>query len=359
MTDIAEVTSAPSNEAGAGRKRKGSGLDSMVLPELKQLASTLGLKGTGAMRKGQLIDAIQSAQSRQGGQPPNGGDPAPRRDEATPAPLRTTMRRTCGATIRRPSGTMTTGAPARRRRQRPGRPAAERASRRAVNQPTLVSSQYPENGRAPGRAGRRRIPDRTPGRRVADRPRRRTGTVGRTTAGSAGRATATRTPTVAAATRAAAAKPTRPPAATTSRTSRTSNSLATGTRTAAAVGVGAGAAATGRTGATARGGNLERFDTEPVVAEDDVLVPARGILDVLDNYAFVRTSGYLPGPGGRVRLAVHGQEVRPAQGRRGHRSDPRSRARASARRSSTRWSGWRRSTAAIPSRRRTGSSSTS
>ena len=33
-----------------------------------------------------------------------------------------------------------------------------------------------------------------------------------------------------------------------------------------------------------------------MVAEDDVLVPARGILDVLDNYAFVRTSGYLPGP---------------------------------------------------------------
>jgi transcription termination factor Rho len=33
-----------------------------------------------------------------------------------------------------------------------------------------------------------------------------------------------------------------------------------------------------------------------VVSEDDVLVPARGILDVLDNYAFVRTNGYLPGP---------------------------------------------------------------
>ena len=31
----------------------------MVLPELKQLASTLGIKGTGAMRKGQLIDAIR------------------------------------------------------------------------------------------------------------------------------------------------------------------------------------------------------------------------------------------------------------------------------------------------------------
>ncbi|HKX14757.1 MAG TPA: transcription termination factor Rho [Propionibacteriaceae bacterium] len=44
------------------------------------------------------------------------------------------------------------------------------------------------------------------------------------------------------------------------------------------------------------GGNLDRYDTEPVVSEDDVLVPARGILDVLDNYAFVRTNGYLPGP---------------------------------------------------------------
>ena len=30
--------------------------------------------------------------------------------------------------------------------------------------------------------------------------------------------------------------------------------------------------------------------------EDDVLVPVAGILDVLDNYAFVRTTGYLPGP---------------------------------------------------------------
>ncbi len=37
-------------------------------------------------------------------------------------------------------------------------------------------------------------------------------------------------------------------------------------------------------------------DAEPVISEDDVLVPVAGILDVLENYAFVRTSGYLPGP---------------------------------------------------------------
>ncbi|OEV31198.1 transcription termination factor Rho, partial [Streptomyces nanshensis] len=42
-----------------------------------------------------------------------------------------------------------------------------------------------------------------------------------------------------------------------------------------------------------RGG---REDAEPQIAEDDVLIPVAGILDILDNYAFVRTSGYLPGP---------------------------------------------------------------
>lgn len=36
--------------------------------------------------------------------------------------------------------------------------------------------------------------------------------------------------------------------------------------------------------------------TEAELREDDVVQPVAGILDVLDNYAFVRTSGYLPGP---------------------------------------------------------------
>jgi transcription termination factor Rho len=36
-------------------------------------------------------------------------------------------------------------------------------------------------------------------------------------------------------------------------------------------------------------------DSEPVITEDDVLIPIAGILDVLDNYGFVRTTGYLPG----------------------------------------------------------------
>ncbi|WP_104126459.1 transcription termination factor Rho [Cryobacterium sp. Y57] len=44
-----------------------------------------------------------------------------------------------------------------------------------------------------------------------------------------------------------------------------------------------------------RRGPNQGDDFEPEVNDDDVLIPVAGILDVLDNYAFVRTSGYLPG----------------------------------------------------------------
>ena len=48
---------------------------------------------------------------------------------------------------------------------------------------------------------------------------------------------------------------------------------------------------------TARTGS-ERFGGDPdtVISEDDVLIPVGGILDILDNYGFIRTSGYLTGP---------------------------------------------------------------
>lgn len=41
-------------------------------------------------------------------------------------------------------------------------------------------------------------------------------------------------------------------------------------------------------------GRRDREEYE--VGEDDVLLPVAGIIDLLENYAFVRTSGYLPGP---------------------------------------------------------------
>ncbi|OZD55410.1 transcription termination factor Rho [Rhodococcus sp. 06-1477-1B] len=45
-----------------------------------------------------------------------------------------------------------------------------------------------------------------------------------------------------------------------------------------------------------RGQNTTGDEFETEIGEDDVLVPIAGVLDVLDNYAFVRTTGYLPGP---------------------------------------------------------------
>ncbi|UOD79947.1 transcription termination factor Rho [Paenarthrobacter ureafaciens] len=45
-----------------------------------------------------------------------------------------------------------------------------------------------------------------------------------------------------------------------------------------------------------RRGRSQGPDVDDVeVTEDDVLLPVAGILDVLENYAFIRTSGYLPG----------------------------------------------------------------
>ncbi|MEV7631175.1 transcription termination factor Rho [Microbacterium sp. NPDC089318] len=43
------------------------------------------------------------------------------------------------------------------------------------------------------------------------------------------------------------------------------------------------------------GGNMTADEFETEIGEDDVLIPVAGILDVLDNYAFVRTTGYLAG----------------------------------------------------------------
>ncbi len=45
-----------------------------------------------------------------------------------------------------------------------------------------------------------------------------------------------------------------------------------------------------------RGRNANPDVDDVEVTEDDVLLPVAGVLDILENYAFVRTSGYLPGP---------------------------------------------------------------
>jgi transcription termination factor Rho len=84
-TDAPTLAASPEGDAengGARTKRRaaGTGLTSMVLPELKALAATMGISGTGAMRKGDLIAAIQSGQQASS----NGRAAAPPRAARSP-----------------------------------------------------------------------------------------------------------------------------------------------------------------------------------------------------------------------------------------------------------------------------------
>ena len=262
MTDTAEVTSAAPSEAGAGRKRRGSGLDSMVLPELKQLASTLGLKGTGAMRKSQLIDAIQSAQNGSSGNRAPSGPPPTRTDDVAAA-LDNLQRR----------------------------------PREAEGQPTLPATEPNRDGAA-AEPRAERTPERgveTDGERTdggnADRRDRRNN--GRDANGRNQNTAREQTPPREANREQGQQQPQQNPGNQGNQgQNRDWDDEGGGRR---------GRRRRSRDRQNRRnrgggGGSLERFESEPVVSEDDVLVPARGILDVLDNYAFVRTSGYLPGP---------------------------------------------------------------
>uniref|UniRef100_UPI001ABF04A8 Rho termination factor N-terminal domain-containing protein n=2 Tax=Streptomyces TaxID=1883 RepID=UPI001ABF04A8 len=81
-TDLMGVTAdknvdsaAPAEGAATGttarRRRSGTGLEGMVLAELQQVASGLGIRGTARMRKSQLIEVIKEAQA-------GGGSAAPK-----------------------------------------------------------------------------------------------------------------------------------------------------------------------------------------------------------------------------------------------------------------------------------------
>jgi transcription termination factor Rho len=93
-----------------------------------------------------------------------------------------------------------------------------------------------------------------------------------------------------------------------------------------------GANQPGGTAQPSRGG---RSEPDLQILEDDVLTPCAGILDVLDNYAFVRTSGYLPGAddvyvslsmvrkyGLRRGDAITGQVRQPREGERKEKFNP-------------------------------------
>ena len=309
----------------------GTGLSAMVLPELKALASSLGISGTGGMRKSQLIAAIQEKQARSGAaaRPAASREPLPRRRPSAPPPHR-------GGRRAADEQVTVTDASARRARRR--RPRRGRAGRRSRTDAERGRRQQPTPGArtAAGREG--------DDQRQRERPRARRAAGRRD--GRADTATAT------AGQREATARPPerRRPAAATSRTARRPERRGDrsrprerqtggdrddrgdrGERDGATAGDAATARQTRRPerrrtparpepgpgrrrphddddgggrrrrapvprAQPRRRGGRGALRAEPVISEDDVLIPVAGILDILDNYAFVRTTGYLPGP---------------------------------------------------------------
>ncbi len=59
MSDTTDTTSSPATDQPSSGPKKG--LNSMLLPELRRLGGSLGIK-TAGLRKGDLVEAIKAAQ---------------------------------------------------------------------------------------------------------------------------------------------------------------------------------------------------------------------------------------------------------------------------------------------------------
>ncbi|MER7751286.1 transcription termination factor Rho [Kitasatospora sp. NPDC097643] len=332
----AEASDAAAPAAPARRRRSAAaGLDGMVLAELQKLAADLGITGTGRMRKSQLIETIKE---KSGGDPllAAGGAPAAAKRTAAKAdaeaPAEKPARRTkaaAAAAAEAPAepqaqieipvqAAAETAAPARTERTRrratsaAGAPAAEAAEAAAVvvTEPKQAEARPAETrgfeGREEGRTETRRDRrDRRDRREAGERTER----TERPEGGEAqdGEARESR-------------RDRRNRRERADRQPQQGGGQQQGAQTDGQQGRQGGQQAQqpqaqqggyeddefgdGRRGRRGRyrdrrgRGRREGFEAgvaEPQVGEDDVLIPVAGILDILDNYAFVRTSGYLPG----------------------------------------------------------------
>ncbi|MGW1715043.1 transcription termination factor Rho [Streptomyces sp. NPDC002156] len=330
---VEETAAAPSTDAsapatGAGsRRRRGTGLDGMVLAELQQVASGLGIKGTARMRKSQLIEVIKEAQA--GGGTSKAASPAGDAAEAKPKRRATSKARTgedAAPAAAEQKAAVQVEAPAEKavaqqQIEIPGQPASDdapvgrgrrRATAEAGSPETVVAEAKSEPkaetpaaqpqadaGDGDGRQGRRDRRDR--GDRGRDRDRR--GNKGDEQQGGAQQRGTQQGQGQQGDGRQADGRQGRQDRAERQdrqqRDQRDSGPRDNGPR-ADEDGDDFDGGRRGRRGRyrdrRGRRGREEFGPNEPQVADDDVLIPVAGILDILDNYAFIRTSGYLPGP---------------------------------------------------------------
>ncbi|KOS55581.1 transcription termination factor Rho [Rhodococcus rhodochrous] len=275
----------PAQTAPRAGGRRGAGLSGMVLAELRTLAAELGIKGTSGMRKGDLIAAIKERQSGGAAEPaPAAEQPArPARTRRARGAAQDTASTTAVAEPAAAAPAATTAAPekpaeapeqpadgeaegGRRGRQRRGRRGGDQTAETVEAPKEAAQVRTDEKPRAEEKTEEKAEPSegrRERGQRDGQRDQREA-----------------------------------------QRDQRDQGERGREDR---------GPRQDGRGGdeEDGRGRRGRRFrerrrgrdrgeaggDTrEPEIREDDVLQPVAGILDVLDNYAFVRTSGYLAGP---------------------------------------------------------------
>ncbi|MFE9636221.1 transcription termination factor Rho [Streptomyces sp. NPDC006463] len=337
--DTSVDTSAPAAGAAPKRRRTGTGLDGMVLAELQQVASGLGIRGTARMRKSQLIEVIKETQAGGAGASKAASSAAGATDTAEAKPKRR-------ATSKARTGEAAAEAPAEKPAAQaqidiPGQPASDDAP---------VGERRRRRATAPSGSPEASAP-------VAVQVEQKTETVKAEAATAT--ATAPQTDVKAEAATAVSApaqdgegrgrrdRRDRAERGDRQRDRRDRGAKADEQGQGGQGQQGQGAQAGGRQDRADRqqqgggrqdradrqqqgGGRQDRQDTgpqddfddesgrrgrrgryrdrrgrrgrdefapnEPQVADDDVLIPVAGILDILDNYAFIRTSGYLPGP---------------------------------------------------------------
>ncbi len=284
-------TGTPSRSRTASR---GTGLAALKLPELQKLASSLGITGTGRMRKSDVIAAIEA---KQGG-PVGGPTKAKTAKSAETASKAGKVEATDG------------------RAEAPETPGTDEAPRkRADKQPSDQAVTDPQGGRGE-KPSRGRRSSRRRGDEPGDQPRAVDGAESSTSASSVTKTSST--------------PQKNGPDSAEDRDNRSgqgrerqrnrrnrnrggddqnANSNAQQGGGGQNQGRGSGGGGGGGSddddfGGRRRGRRRDRRDRrgrsggqepEPVIGEDDVLLPVAGILDILDNYAFVRTTGYLPG----------------------------------------------------------------
>ncbi len=266
-------TSAEQSATKPARKRS-AGLSGMVLAELQGLAGELGISGTAKMRKGQLIEAIKERQS--------GGSGAASAGSQPPAAAK--------APARRESAAAADAAPAEERPAREGRQRrdrSERATAGADGEPQADRKQNDRQQNDRQQQGDRQQGDRQQGDRQQGDRQQGDRQQGDRQQGDRQQGKQGDRPQ----------QGTRPQQGEGNRTQQ-------GARDDDDFDGGGGRSRRrGRyrdRNRNRRGGRDGFAPNEnealPEIGEDDVLVPVAGILDILDNYAFVRTSGYLPGP---------------------------------------------------------------